>query len=457
VLPWPVSRPAAVKQLALSGRLRRSFVIPLVLLAAALTVPATAAATGGISGNVADLDGHGVPDVCARAFSTTNFNPGGAPAATATTDQNGAYLIAGLDIGDYNVQFSDDSALCPGAGDFYLVQWYDATSDPNAATPVSVADASVAPDVDAALLEPQAIVGHVQNLDGQALANICVVVNDAVALDVSGPPPGFAQTDAGGDYVIFLPTGDYKVQFYDGGFPCNVGKYVAQWYHDKPDVASADVITVAANRTKFGIDAVMREVSRIKGHVQDEVGAPLTDICVVASDATTPNGSGPPPGFARTLASGDYSMDVLPGDYKLRFYDDGTPCNVGKYVGQFYNDKADFGTADVIHVARGATVTGINATLRLFVAPIIVAQPPPIQPAAPPPSAVVKCRVPHLRGVRLRKAKTLLRRAHCRVGTVTRKTSSRRGRVGRVISSKPRAGSVRPAGTRVALVVGRRP
>jgi PASTA domain/Divergent InlB B-repeat domain len=78
---------------------------------------------------------------------------------------------------------------------------------------------------------------------------------------------------------------------------------------------------------------------------------------------------------------------------------------------------------------------------------------PPPPPPPPPPPALRQCRVPRVIGLRLAKARTRIRRAHCSVGRVRR---ARSRRVGRVISQSPRAGARRPRGTRVKLVVGRR-
>jgi beta-lactam-binding protein with PASTA domain len=63
--------------------------------------------------------------------------------------------------------------------------------------------------------------------------------------------------------------------------------------------------------------------------------------------------------------------------------------------------------------------------------------------------------VPKLRGLKLKQAKKRLHAAHCQVGKVSRKRS-KRTLAGRVVSSRPRARAVRPSGTRVALVIGRR-
>ena len=64
------------------------------------------------------------------------------------------------------------------------------------------------------------------------------------------------------------------------------------------------------------------------------------------------------------------------------------------------------------------------------------------------------CEVPRLRGKPLAKAKNAVRRNHCSVGSVSRRPSRTVAR-GRVISEQPGAGTKKPAGTKVALVVSR--
>jgi hypothetical protein len=63
-----------------------------------------------------------------------------------------------------------------------------------------------------------------------------------------------------------------------------------------------------------------------------------------------------------------------------------------------------------------------------------------------------RCIVPRLRGKKLAAARTALRRARCRVGMV-RSVRSRRVRRGRVISSKPRTGTMRRPGSTVGLLI----
>ena len=68
----------------------------------------------------------------------------------------------------------------------------------------------------------------------------------------------------------------------------------------------------------------------------------------------------------------------------------------------------------------------------------------------------VRCVVPRLKGRTVAKARTLLRRAHCALGRVSHAHSGMRR--GLIVSQRPRAGTARPRGTKVKVVVslGRR-
>lgn len=66
------------------------------------------------------------------------------------------------------------------------------------------------------------------------------------------------------------------------------------------------------------------------------------------------------------------------------------------------------------------------------------------------------CKVPDMKGEKLPAAESLLRRARCAVGEVTKAYSSK-VKTGRVVSQKPVSGSRRPFGSRVKLVVSKGP
>jgi beta-lactam-binding protein with PASTA domain len=64
--------------------------------------------------------------------------------------------------------------------------------------------------------------------------------------------------------------------------------------------------------------------------------------------------------------------------------------------------------------------------------------------------------VPKLVGRTLAKAKTTLATAPGTLGTVTRRTTHLSTRVGKVLTQSRKAGTKRPAGTKVSVTVGRR-
>src|SRR5262249_936740 len=73
----------------------------------------------------------------------------------------------------------------------------------------------------------------------------------------------------------------------------------------------------------------------------------------------------------------------------------------------------------------------------------------------PPPSAQVKCVVPRVIGMRLAVARKKIGKANCLVGRL-RRARSEPTRVGKVLSQSPKARAIRPRGTKVDLVGGRR-
>ena len=64
------------------------------------------------------------------------------------------------------------------------------------------------------------------------------------------------------------------------------------------------------------------------------------------------------------------------------------------------------------------------------------------------------CRVPNVRGKKLARAKSTIRKARCSVGKITRKPS-KRSKKGRVLSQRPKAGLTLAVGGKVNLVVGK--
>ncbi len=159
-------------------------------------------------------------------------------------------------------------------------------------------------------------------------------------------------TDADGYYTAGgIPTGSYKVQF----FGYNSG-YISEWYNDKPDFDSADLVAVTAPGTTSGIDAVLTPGGSISGTVTNTEGTGINGVEVEVFDL-----NGDLINVAYTNICGEYTVKGLPtGSYKVYFYRSYTG-----YISEWYNDKQDLDSADAVAVTAPGTTTGIDAILEL--------------------------------------------------------------------------------------------
>ena len=163
-----------------------------------------------------------------------------------------------------------------------------------------------------------------------------------------------ALTASNGTYTIKdLPAGKYKVQFE----PSPGSDYFPQWYKDKPDIETADAVTVTSGATTSGINALLWEGGRITGKVTSaKEPKGVADIGVWVYDL-----NGNAVGMGWTGSDGVYEVRMLTaGRYKV-YFDPAWWCN---YLPQWYKSKTSLETADVVTVVEGATTSGINALLK---------------------------------------------------------------------------------------------
>ena len=159
--------------------------------------------------------------------------------------------------------------------------------------------------------------------------------------------------DAGGNYSIagLGAADDYTVRF----SACGTANLVSEYYDDKPDIDSADLVTVVDGVPTAGISAELATGGSITGTVTGPGGAPLDDVCVQANGPTDT-------GSAETDAGGDYTIDSLPtGDYEVHF----ESCIAGALLSEYYDDKPTAATADLVAVTAGTPTPDIDAELAL--------------------------------------------------------------------------------------------
>lgn len=198
-----------------------------------VTVDASLAPGGSISGTVTDAAGAPLAGICLSLSSGD----------VRRTDADGHYSVPGLAAGNYNVTV----AACPGSQGSYVSQDVSVSVDAAQSVTENVA------------LTPGAVVtGVVTDGSRQGLAGVCVRLFPAGTTGLAGE----AVTDSGGSYRITgLPAGGYDVEFSSSCGQATDQPYVHQWWAGASggvsDQASATSVDVGTGETASGIDALL--------------------------------------------------------------------------------------------------------------------------------------------------------------------------------------------------------
>jgi hypothetical protein len=175
---------------------------------------------------------------------------------------------------------------------------------------------------------------------GHPLGNMIVA-----AYDEAGNLHGTAGTDAVGFYVLTLPAGGYRLLAYDPA-----GVYATTFDVDAESFEASPLRSISAGGASISFGLVVG--GAIAGTVQTTSGAPGPNAVVEAY-----NLSGTRRGFTAANASGEYTLVVPPGEYKVVAYDD-----AGIYAASFHPGVRTFGEAAAVRVLESAT-TSIPFTL----------------------------------------------------------------------------------------------
>jgi hypothetical protein len=157
----------------------------------------------------------------------------------------------------------------------------------------------------------------------------------------------------GGTYTIGgIPPGDYIVRA-DPGFI--YPDYAVEYYDDKPDAASADIVTVIADQTTHGIDFILEQGGGISGTIATDCpeGYENTFFYMQVYD---PDDSTAVVKFSFVEALGDYTVGGLPpGDYKISIQ--GLPYPLFPF---YYDGVWTFDEATTVTVTGTSETTGID-------------------------------------------------------------------------------------------------
>lgn len=359
----------------------------LALLCLALALVPAAAMAGSISGTVTDAETlqpiEGV-EVCAFPLAgEEGWN-------CEYTNAAGEYELEGLAEGEYGVEFW---ARYLG----YATEFYDNETNWEQADPVVVGSEPVT-GIDAALGPLPGIAGTVtRGSDGEPVEEVEVCAWP-VDPEVEETYWECGYTKADGTYFVELLPGNYRVEFW----PRWSGQNLAlQFYDGRTRWSEADTVVVEPGERTGGIDAELEPGATISGKVASATsGVGLEEIPVCSIDSP----SSELLTCSWTAADGGYSLHFLPGDqYKVVFSIDfsewfGEPGGEDDgFATQFWNNQTTLAAANVIPLATGQSVGGIDARLGNSVTP------PVITPITPQPPAVHH------------------RRRHCRKGYVRKK------------------------------------
>ena len=303
-------------------------------------------AAGLITGNVTAANGSaplaGIRVTAYRLVAGVTWEVAG----ITFTNQNGDYAVSGLTTGIYRARFSDDSGN-------YATQFYNNKSTFTMANNFNVTDGQVTPNINAAMALAGKISGTVTIAGGGGLGDIAVSAWTNAAGTWQLVEVGISASN--GTYTVGgLPPGTYRVRFSDVYSPPN---YLTQWYDGQLDVEDAQDIQVVAGVTIMGINAAMTSTfGSITGTVTAE--GSTTSLAGIIVDAFR---NGEWVSYGETDESGNYVVNGLStGDYRIRYTD-----SLGQFETEFYDNKPDLASADIIPVTLGFVTANINAQLSL--------------------------------------------------------------------------------------------
>ncbi|MCL5291996.1 MAG: hypothetical protein M1548_05635, partial [Actinobacteria bacterium] len=321
-----------------------------------LVVPSLfAAGTGSISGKATDASttlplGNVVVSVYASDMSL---------AKQVTTLSDGTYFAGGLGSGNYKIYFF------PQSGN-YIEQWYNGKQDVTTADPVNVVDGVDTPNKNAALQVGAIVTGTVtdDSITPSPLSGVSVKVEP---VDVAGNSDGSRSPKAtttalNGSYsIVGLNTGFYKVSF-----DLRASGYALQYYDDKQGFSAANIISTTAGLTTSNINAKLHKGGSISGKVTDDATATPTPkgyafVKAIPVDASGTRDTSRPEISTRTSPDGTYTIPGLaPGNYKVYFLVEGENLAV-----QYYDDKWDFASANLLGITAGSSTTSVNAKMHI--------------------------------------------------------------------------------------------
>jgi hypothetical protein len=312
--------------------------------------------SGAVQGEVVfDITGEPVMFAGIHFIPINSFPVGGGVYTFGNTDSSGFYSVD-VPSGDYYVMveyFYGPVNLFP------YQEYYDDVLNISEATIVTVVENQVIESINFGIPNPQPVTIEVEGVVVDQLGE--PLVDAQVDLTVTGLLPGLiglgevytTTTDINGNYMFLIEDlTTVNSSFIVGAFKDG---YTPQYWENKPDMFSADIIRVSSDSTVTGIDFSLTEIGTlqeysISGIVADSGGNPISAAFIAAFGLESGQ-----IGFGISDENGNYSIGNLPeGIYYVLFY-------ATDYAPQFFEMAMLWEDATPIDLI--SNISGINAYL----------------------------------------------------------------------------------------------
>lgn len=196
------------------------------------------------------------------------------------------------------------------------------------------------------------ISGTVTNDSSQPLASMTVA-----AYTLAGTLQSSGATTASGTYALTVPAGTYHVLAYDPA-----GALATSFYADAESFETSMSLVLTSEQNATNINFRLLPAGFAVGHVTSPEGSGLAHMTAVAY-----NLSGTRRGFTTTDSTGDFTLALPPGDYKIAAFDDALT-----YATIFFDDTTSFEAAAIVTIAAGASsITNLQLPLAAKLAGLV--------------------------------------------------------------------------------------
>jgi len=179
--------------------------------------------------------------------------------ADAVVNPDGTYKLSNLAPGSYKLVFSNFESQ-------YVSQWFSGKATESTATPIVVAKGQNVTGKNITLVKGGSISGTVKNDAGKSLGSMSVPVWMLRDSKYEQVAQGYTDID-GGYSVPGLAAGTYKIGFgeYSTGISLsNSGTYSAEYWDNKPNLASASTIVVKPQQAVTKKNATLTAIANLK-------------------------------------------------------------------------------------------------------------------------------------------------------------------------------------------------